>query len=173
MTPTLKSLWLLQTKSKRPSLDPLSRFTQLETIYLEGQQKDIEVLSGLSELRDVTLRSISTPGLEYLKPLHKMWSLDLKLGGIRDLSAIAGMDAIRYFEAWQVRGLSDLDVISALPGLQYLFKTADCFVIIIELKAGKLRIADYGGQDVVEVVGNTAGQGSNGLHLLGLLQLLL
>ena len=121
VTPSLKSLHLAATKSKRPSLAPLARFSQLETLYLEGHQKRIEVISELVELRDVTLRSISTPGLDYLRPLHKMWSLDLKLGGIRDLSAIAGMDGIGYFEAWQVRGLSDLSAISELHGLQHLF----------------------------------------------------
>ena len=121
IAPSLRSLSLHATKSKRPSLAPLARFKQLETVYLEGQQKDIEVLSGLAELRDVTLRSISTQGLDYLKPLRKMWSLDLKLGGIRDLSAIAGMEAISYFETWQVSRLSDASVISELPGLQSLF----------------------------------------------------
>ena len=119
--PSLKSLSLEATKSKRPSLAPLSRFTQLETAYLEGQQKDIEVLSELVGLRDVTLRSISTPNLDYLRPLHNMWSLDLKLGGIRDLSALCGMGGIKYFEAWQVRGLSDLSALSELSGLQNLF----------------------------------------------------
>ena len=116
---TLASRHQVEATWPRSAL-PLQK-KQLETVYLEGQQKDIEVLSGLAELRDVTLRSISTQGLDYLKPLRKMWSLDLKLGGIRDLSAIAGMEAISYFEAWQVSRLSDVGVISELPGLQSLF----------------------------------------------------
>ena len=118
---TLRKLQIGATKSKRPTLSPLVRFQELETLYLEGQQKDVEVLHRLSGLRDVTLRSISTAGLDYLKPLRELRSLDLKLGGIRDLSAIAGMDGINYLEVWQARGLSDLGVVAELPGLQYLF----------------------------------------------------
>ena len=121
VTPALRSLSLFPTKSKRPSLLPLARFRHLETLYLERQQKDIDVLSGLTELRDLTLRSISTANLDYLRPLRNIWSLDLKLGGIRDLSAIAGIESIAYLEAWQVRGLSDLGAVSELPGLENLF----------------------------------------------------
>jgi hypothetical protein len=50
-----------------------------------------------------------------------MWSLDIKLGGIRDLSAIRGMSNIAYLELWQIKGLSDVSVIAELPGLQNLF----------------------------------------------------
>jgi hypothetical protein len=117
----LKRLFLGRTKSKKPDLAPLSRLDSLEEIYIVGQQRHIEVLSQLKSLRDVTLRSISTPDISYLKPLDCMWSLDIKLGGIRDLYAIEGMGNIKYLELWQIRGLSDIGVISSLAGLQYLF----------------------------------------------------
>jgi hypothetical protein len=121
VTPGLKKLFLGWTKSKKPDLSPLSRFTSLERIYIEGQQKNIEVLSQLESLRFVILRSISTPDITYLKPLHRMESLDIKLGGIRDLNAINGMGNIKYLELWQIRKLSDLGVVSSLTGLQFLF----------------------------------------------------
>ena len=121
VTPHLKKLFLGATKSNRPDLSPLDRFQSLEAIYIEGQQKNIEVLSHLADLQDVTLRSISTPDVSYLKPLRRMWSLDIKLGGIKDFSAIEGMKNIKYLELWQIRGLSDINFISSLFGLQYLF----------------------------------------------------
>lgn len=121
ITPRLKRLFLGKTKSNKPDLLPLSRFASLEEIYIEGQQKNIEVLSQLGKLQDVTLRSISTPDINYLTPLHRMWSLDIKLGGINNLNAIEGMDNIKYLELWQIKGLSNIDVISSLAGLQYLF----------------------------------------------------
>ncbi len=121
ITPTLKKLFLGWTRSNRPDLSPLSRFTSLEIIYIEGQQKNIEVLSQLENLSDVTLRSISTPDVSYLTPLRRMWSLDIKLGGIKNLNAIEGMENIKYLELWQVKGLSDINFISSLTGLQYLF----------------------------------------------------
>jgi hypothetical protein len=121
VTPRLKKIFLGRTKSSKPDCSPLSRFDSLEKIYLEGQRKNIEVLSGLEDLREVTLRSISTPGLDYLRPLQRLWSLDIKLGGIQDLSAIQGMENIKYLELWQIRALEDISVISNLPGLQYFF----------------------------------------------------
>ena len=121
VTLRLKKLLLGRTKSKKINLLPLGRFDSLEEIYIEGHQKNIEVLSQLENLKDVTLRSISTPDISYLRPLHQMWSLDIKLGGIKDLYAIEEMENIKYFELWQIRGLSDIDVISSLTGLQFLF----------------------------------------------------
>ena len=121
ITPKLTSLSLSATRSKKPSLAPLSRFRALEQLYIEGHNKEIEVLSELSELADVTLRSVSTPGVEYLTNLTKLWSLDIKLGGIRDFQGIEGKESIKYLELWQVRELNNIDFVSTLRGLQYLF----------------------------------------------------
>ncbi len=67
------------------------------------------------------LRSITTTDLNYLKPLKNLWSLDIKLGGIKNLWAIEGMKGIKYLELWKILGLTDIGVISSLSGLQYLF----------------------------------------------------
>lgn len=127
----IKSLTLTATKSKRPRLDALARFHSLRKLYLEGQQQGIEVLSQLSTLEEVTLRSISTKNLDYVAGLPRLWSLDIKLGGIRDFSSIAYKQSIKYLELWQVRGLSDLSFISSLTGLQYLFLQSLRNVILI------------------------------------------
>jgi hypothetical protein len=121
VTPTITRLALEATKSKKPRLNHLRRFRSLKTLYLEGQQRNIEVLAELCDLEDVTLRSISTPGLDYLAGLGRLWSLDIKLGGITDLSALHEKDSIEYLELWQTKSLRNIDVISTLYGLQYLF----------------------------------------------------
>jgi hypothetical protein len=120
-TSNLRELSLCATKSKKPSLAPLARFSQLRKLYLEGQQKNIDVVSGLATLEDLTLRSINVPDLDFLRDLRQLWSLGIKLGGSKNLSALDGMAAIKYLELWQVRGLDDISVISTLTGLQYLF----------------------------------------------------
>ena len=120
-SPALTGLLLAATRSKKPDLLPLTRFKKLNRLYLEGQQKNIGVLADLVELEDITLRSISTPDLGYLRGLPRLWSLDIKLGGISSLSALEGMPGIKYLELWNIRGLSDIGVISHLPGLQNLF----------------------------------------------------
>src|SRR5581483_4421786 len=120
----IKTLFLGATKSRKPRLGPLRRFHSLRKLYVEGQQNDIEVMADLQALEDVTLRSISTPGIEYVARLPRLWSLDIKLGGIQNLSAIADNHSIKYLELWQIRGLSDISVISSLSGLQYVFLQA-------------------------------------------------
>jgi hypothetical protein len=117
----IQGLTLLATNSKKPRVSALARFRSLKTLYLERQQQGIEVLAQLSRLERVTLRSISTENLEYLSSLPHLWSLDIKLGGIQDFSAIENKESIKYLELWQVRGLSDLRFISSLTGLQFLF----------------------------------------------------
>ena len=96
----------------------------MRKLYVEGQQNGIEVIADLQELEDVTLRSISTPGVEYVARLPRLWSLEIKLGSTQNLSAIAGKESIEYLEVWQIRGLSDISAVSSLSGLQYLFLQA-------------------------------------------------
>ncbi len=117
----ITSLSLGATKSKKPRLNHLMRFRSLKKLFLEAQQAGIEVLSDLTMLEDLRLRSISTRGLDYLLDLNRLWHLVIELGGIRDLSAIQGKKNIKYLELRQIRGLRDISVISSLSNLQSLF----------------------------------------------------
>jgi len=117
----IEAIYLGATRSKKPSLRLLERFGALRKLNVEGHRKDIEVIGSLHRLEDLTLRSVSVGGLSFLRPLPKLWSLDIKLGGSNDLRALAGLENIKYLELWQVRGLADLGPISTLTGLQYLF----------------------------------------------------
>lgn len=116
----VRFIGLGQTK-KRLSLAPLARFTQMTRLFLEGQTKDIEVVSELMQLRSITLRSITLPDLSLLTPLTKLRALDLKLGGTRNLSLLPQLQNLDYLELWMVKGLSDLSPIAGLPNLEYLF----------------------------------------------------
>ena len=117
----LQKLSLGATKSRKPALTHLARFSELQTLFIEGQGKDIEAISSLPDLEDLTLRSITVDDLNFLKSSRKLSSLDIKLGGTTNLAALEGMNAIKYLELWQIRGLTDISVISTMRGLQYLF----------------------------------------------------
>jgi hypothetical protein len=119
--PTLTTLGIGATHSKKPRLEPLARFQSLKTLYIEGHSNGIEVLSDLRELEDVTLRSITTQDVRYLSPLERLWSLDLKLGGIRSFDGVEGKDSIKYLELWQIRELEQVNVVASLTGLQNVF----------------------------------------------------
>lgn len=119
----LESLTIGQTKKQLP-LDGLGRFTELRKLYLEGQKKGIEVITQLRTLEDLTLRSITLPDLSLLVPLERLWSLDLKLGGTKNLDLLPQIGRLRYLELWLVRGLADLEVVSQLTDLEVLFLQA-------------------------------------------------
>ena len=105
--PTLTTLSLGATRSQNLGWTPLARFGGLKSLYLEGQANGIEVVSGLHALEDVTLRSITTADLRYLAPLTRLWSLDIKLGGIRSFRGIEGKSTIKYLQLWQIRELAE------------------------------------------------------------------
>ena len=121
---SLKSFGFGQTKSKRLSLNFLRRFNQLKDLYLESHTKDIEVISNLSRLEQLTLRSITLPGLALLLPLTNLWSLDIKLGGTRDLRLLPQVGRLKHLELWMIKGLQDVSVIREIVTLQNLFLQA-------------------------------------------------
>lgn len=128
---SLQQLTLGATKSKLPSLDVIERFKNLKTLYINGHQKKIEVISSLSSLEVLTLRSVSPENLDFIRNLRGLWSLAIKLGGIQDFSALEGLNQIKYLELWQIRKLSDIRFISEMLGLQFIFLQALCNVISI------------------------------------------
>jgi hypothetical protein len=121
ISPKINKLFLDSTTSKKPDLSPLLRFCNLKKLYLCGQQKNIEVLAELKNLRELVLRSISIPDLSYLQPLNCLQSLDVKLGGIKNFVGIEEKSTIRYLELWQVRDLlQSLRQVIALPSFSRL-----------------------------------------------------
>ena len=75
----LESLAIGARLSKLLSLKPLSRFSGLRRLYVEGPIKDIDLIGVLTTLRDLTLRSITLGSLEILRPLEHLLLLDIKL----------------------------------------------------------------------------------------------
>jgi len=121
ITPTLKELYLYQTRSKKPKIDSIRRFQNLEYLSLEGQSKGIEEIQKLKGLKKIVLRSISTANLDYLIGQINLWSVDIKLGGIKNFDALKKLPNLKYLELWQIRDLADLSFISSLEPLQNLF----------------------------------------------------
>ena len=121
---SLKKLFIGATKSKKPDLMGLNRFSELEELYIEGQNKNIDVVGQLSSLKKLVLRSTSPKDISFIRELGNLWSLDIKIGGIPNLKPLEGLQNIKYLELWQIKGLSDISVISSLVGLEFLFLQA-------------------------------------------------
>src|SRR6478735_12321777 len=123
LPPDLEELGIGATKAKL-DLAVLSRFPELRWLFIEGQTKHLEVISGLTQLFDLTLRSITMPDLSLLVPLKGLRSLDLKLGGTRDLRLLPRVGQLWYLELWMIRGLTDVSAVGAISSLRSLFLQA-------------------------------------------------
>lgn len=117
----LKELYLYQTISSKPNLKFIGRFKKLKNLYLEGHSKNIEEIQNLKCLTTIVLRSVKGGNVNYLKGLNKLSSVDIKLGGIQDFSALESLANLKYLEIWKVRLLSDVRFISSLTSLETLF----------------------------------------------------
>lgn len=105
---------------KRLSLAPLTRFTRLRRLYLEGNTQDLEVVSGLATLESLSLRSITLTDLAVLRRLTSLRALELKLGATRDLRGIGEVGDIRYLELSKIFGFHDLQPLEELSNLECL-----------------------------------------------------
>src|SRR6476469_2329268 len=119
----LEELGIGATRAKL-DLAVLSRFPDLTWLFVEGQTKHLEVISGLTALRDLTLRSITMPDVSLLLPLTGLRSLDLKLGGTRDLRLLPRVGELWYLELWMIRGLTDVTPAGGISSLRTLFLQA-------------------------------------------------
>lgn len=64
------------------------------------------------------------PSLEVLTRLPELWWLAIKLGGTRNLVDLRHLSKLKYLELWRILGLTDIDFVSDMVGLQYLFLQA-------------------------------------------------
>jgi hypothetical protein len=92
----------------------------LTTLLIEGPVKDIDGVSALTSVEKLTLRSVTLPDLSALLPLRSLTSLELKLGGTRDLALLPQLGPITYLEIWLIRGLSDLSMLQDVITLERL-----------------------------------------------------
>lgn len=116
---TLHELGISETKTKL-DLAVLGRFVELRSLGLDHHTRGIDVLSRLTGLVDLLLRSVTLPDLSILLPLDHLRLLDICLGGTKDLSLLGEVGSIEYLELWMIRGLADISGIARLSQLQYL-----------------------------------------------------
>lgn len=117
----LEQLTLGKTSSRKPDLQVLERFTHLSELVINGHHKNIEVIGQLTTLERLGLHSISVPQLDFVTNLHRLLSLNIIWGGTRNLKVLQKMSGIQYLRLSQIKGLDDIQPISAMYGLQYLY----------------------------------------------------
>ena len=116
----LKGLILSETKSKSYSLKPISRLEKLNYLQVSGLNKEIESLSQLRNINELTLRSLTLDNLDFLSTYENLEKLHVILGGTKNYNALINLPNLKYLELWQVRQLSDIEFISELKNLEFL-----------------------------------------------------
>jgi hypothetical protein len=116
----LESLVFGQTKSSRYSLGFLRNFPNLKRLVIESHTKDIEAIGELTNLLELRLSSITLPDLVLLKPLRRLRSFALSLGGTKELGLLPEIGELRYLELLMIKGLSDLSSVGSIATLEYL-----------------------------------------------------
>lgn len=122
---TIKKLTIGSTRSKKLSLEFINRFTNLESLFIEGHKKDFEKIGGLNKLKSMVIRSVTLPSLQPIKEIScDIEELDIKLGGTSNLDLLPDFKKLKYLELWKINGLEDISPISEVVSLQYLFLQA-------------------------------------------------
>ena len=120
--PDLETLGVGRTR--RPlSLHILGDLRHLRVLWIEGQSRDLDVISSLP-IETLRLRSITLPDLDLLTHLDRLRTLWLGLGGTSDLRRLPELSHLEELEIWQVRGLTDLTPIGGVLSLRRLFLQA-------------------------------------------------
>ncbi|MFD1989354.1 hypothetical protein ACFSGI_05245 [Paenibacillus nicotianae] len=117
----LEKLTLGKTASRKPDLQVLERFTHLTDLVIYGHHKHIEVIGQLTTLERLGLHSISVSDLDFVTNLDRLLFLSIIWGGTRNLNALKKMTGIQYLRLSQIKGLDDIEPISSMYGLQYLY----------------------------------------------------
>jgi hypothetical protein len=108
------------------AVDVVGTLPQLRQLYLlknglAAVKGTPDAVAQATQLEHLVLHSITIPSLAPLIGLPRLRGLALKLGGVPDLTAFPELAALRFFEAWQVRGLSDLSPVAASHTLEVLY----------------------------------------------------
>ncbi|WP_432573018.1 leucine-rich repeat domain-containing protein [Kineococcus sp. SYSU DK005] len=122
---SLQSLTLMLGRHALTVQD-LAELKNLRQLYLSkhgrAAVRDVEqVLPHLHRLEHLVLHGVSVPTLDGLSALPSLRALALKLGTAPQLQALAQLPALRFFEAWQVRGMKDLSALAASSTLEVLY----------------------------------------------------
>jgi hypothetical protein len=113
-----KARGFTMAKKRPPTIEACKRRSNrvLRLDHVELIDEDIEWLSSTERL---TLWNVKIPaGL--LARIENLWWLDIRGGSATDLSVVKGADKFQYLAVNQVRGLSDLSLVSEMVTLRYL-----------------------------------------------------
>lgn len=98
----------------------LLQYKELHSLYLgKKAKKNLESISQISKLKNLSLRGIKVADFSFLKKLH-LESFALLWCSNTDLSGLGQLESLRELELWRIMKLESLDFISSLVNLETL-----------------------------------------------------
>ncbi|WP_417763045.1 hypothetical protein [Shewanella sp.] len=116
----LTSLSLVENRQRNIDLSFISDCPNLNTLFIQGHSKNIEVISQLTQLNSLALSGIGNKqSLAFINHLDQLQSLWLMLGS-RDSLAEITLPALQQLELCRIKQLTDLGDLSRFSQLQQL-----------------------------------------------------
>lgn len=112
--------WLALSDNHRKNLDlaSLAECRDLDQIYLNGHTKNIDAISALPKLRELSLGSIAKKcTLEFVNSVPRLQSLQVILGGREDFDELRH-EKLERLSIIRVRGLETLGDLKRFPSLR-------------------------------------------------------
>ena len=106
------------------SLEHLSHLGNLDHGWFEGVQKGYELLTQFPGLQRLMVRETRKLDATHFSLVPKLWSLDIKLGSLKNPERIGDCIGLKHLEVWMSSGLRDVKFVSSLINLQFLFLEA-------------------------------------------------
>jgi hypothetical protein len=107
-------------KSQGKSLRFLKHFPFLQYLAVGGPARDLDAISGLTQLRELCLMSVSVPDFGFLGGLPDLRILDMRLGGSKSYESLAAARRLVGLSLLRVHALTNLNFLASLPELQFL-----------------------------------------------------
>ena len=114
---SLKEFTLANTTG-RLSLRPVATCAQLESLHLQRQTKDFDVLRSLTRLRYLRLSGVSLPDLSALLPFEKLQSLFLGFCGPLNLDLLGRFPELEAVHFIKINNLLDVSALRLARSLK-------------------------------------------------------
>jgi hypothetical protein len=111
----------LEKSYKRLSIRPLEKFLNLQELTIEGEKKEIEVVSKLVNLKKLSLLSYQKADMSIFKNLNNLEKFLVSGGSIENHEHISTFTNLKYLFLNNLKQINDIDFVVYLKSLVFLY----------------------------------------------------
>lgn len=112
---------LIDNKRVNFDIDNLLRSKRLENLSIHGWKKDIDKLRNFNTVKSLMLRGITIGDYSFINQMEALTGLSIRYGASKNFSALFGNPKIETLEFWRVSNLDNVEVLSHLPNLRFIY----------------------------------------------------